>query len=217
MNAATATAVDSNDIASPTVDPTIRIEPKVSFRFKKDKLDVRRPSVELTEVPFPSAIGIAHALNAGGKKAQLIVDAVFDVIRGVMASYVADNLDSTQENMPWDKFSLDAISKMERADRRSVIIDDETWTKFGADYMEVMAPVSGKSKVALETAVQVYMKKMAPVKSNKEVLEKLKGQLALYIEHTKNGEEFQDVLELLVRRTENYLKADEPQILVENI
>lgn len=211
------TATAPEVIANPSVDPSVRIEPKVLFRFKKDKMDNKRPNVELTDVPFPSAVGIAQALNAGGKQAQLIVDSVYDLVRGVMASYVADTTDVTQANFPWDKFSLDAISKMERADRRSVTIDDETWTKFGADYMEVMAGVSGKSKVALETAVQVYLKKMTPVKSNKEVLQKLQDQLALYIENTKNGEEFQDILELLVRRTENYLKADEPQILVENI
>lgn len=203
------------DNQTASFDNTVDMK-EVAFRFKKDKLGNKRDNVEL-KLPVPSVEGLQKIIATGGKELDLLLETVADQVRSVASGIVGERLDISQENFPFNDISWTAIANMERADRRSVVISDETWAAFGQDYIAVMAPVSGKSTTMLETAVQVYMKKMVPVKTNKEALAKLQGQLGLYLEHTKSGEEYAEILELLTRRIENYLKADEPQILAENL
>lgn len=189
------------------------------FRFKKDKLGAKRADVEL-KILVPSLEGIKKILESGDKKQQdLLLEAIYDVTRDVVGGWVGDDPEASQKNYEAnaDKYSWAAIANMERADRRSVSIPEETWLAFAEDYQAVMPAVSGKSKEAIDTAVQVYLKKMTPVKTNKKALQVLETQLGIYMENTKKGEEFVDILDLLTRRVTNYLKADEPQILAENL
>lgn len=206
----------TSQIANPTVNDLLENKEMI-FRFKKDKLDVKRPNVELKQVPVPSVKGLAAILNKGGKGAELLIEAAYDVVRSVVAGIVADDKNVSDANFPWSKVSWDAIANMEKADRRSVTISDETWADFVTEYMAIMPALTNKGKDAIELATQVFVRKLVPVKSNKEALTKLQGQLAIFMENTKKGEDFSDILELLVRRLDNYLKADEPQILAENL
>lgn len=203
-------------IANPTVDPTVEMK-EVAFRFKKDKMGDKRPNVEFKAFPMPSAIGIAKALNAGGKQAQLIVDAVYDVIRSVAADIVGNDLTITEKNFPYTQVTLDAVANMERADRRVSTIPDELWAEFVADYQSVMPSVAGKSAEAVKLATDVYLKKFSIVKTNKEILAKLQAQLGLYMENSKNAPEYTEILDLLLRRAANYLAADDVKILAENL
>lgn len=203
-------------LANPTVNELIQNK-EMTFRFKKDKMDYKRPNVELKNVPLPSVKGVAAILNKGGKGADLLMDAVYDVVRSVAAGIVAEDKDVNETNFPWAKISWDAIANMEKADRRSTTISDETWADFAADYMAIMPGLTNKGKDAIALAVECFTRKLTPVKSNKEVLAKLQAQLAIYMENSKKGDEFSDILELLIRRLDNYMKADEPQILAENL
>ena len=185
------------------------------FRFKKDKNEFQRPTVEVS-APVLSAQGIANILMAGPSKAlDLLLEVVADTHRDAIASYVSDNETANQDNIPWEKFTWDAIATAPREDRRS--IPKETWEAFSTDYMAVMASVTGKSPDALSNAVQIYLKKFAIIKTNKPILSKLKEQLSLYVEHSKKAEEFQDILELLVRRATMYLEADDVQQMISNL
>lgn len=210
-------AADTNQvIANPTVDPTVEMK-EVAFRFKKDKMGDKRPNVEIKNFPMPSAIGIAKALNAGGKQAQLIVDAVYDVIRSVAADIVGNDPKISEATFPWAQVSLEAVANMERADRRVSTIPDELWAEFVADYQSVMPSVAGKSAEAVKLATDVYLKKFSIVKTNKEILAKLQAQLGLYMENSKNAAEYTEILDLLLRRAANYLAADDVKILAENL
>jgi len=80
-----------------------------------------------------------------------------------------------------------------------------------------MPSVSGKTAAQVGNAVEVYTRKLTPVKTNKPVLQALQVQLSLYIEHSPNAAEYEDVLEFLLRRIENYLKADDVEALVANL
>jgi len=189
------------------------------FRFKKDKLGAKRSDVEL-KILVPSLEGIKKILESGDKKQQdLLLEAVYDVCRDVVGGWVGEDQEASQKNYEANaaKYSWEAIANMERADRRSVTIPDEDWVKFADDYKTIMPAVSGKNAEAIDTAIQVYLKKMSPVKTNKKALQVLETQLGIYMENTKKGEELVDILELLTRRITNYLKADEPMILAENL
>lgn len=187
-----------------------------TFHFKKDKLGNKRPSVEL-KLPVPSVEGIISILEKGGKELELLQDAIYDVIRSQAASIVSDDEKVTQSTFPTAQVLWSAIANMPKADRRSSAIDAAVWEAFAKDYIETMPGVTGKSVEAVTNATVVYLKKFAIVKTNKDVISKLKDQLALYMEHSKNVEQFQDILELLVSKADSYLNANDVELLVQNL
>lgn len=194
------------------------------FRFKKDKLGNQRPSVEL-KVHVPSVEGIIQILQAGGKQLELLQEAIFGVVRDAVGSDVGDNESFSQDTYnqavatingaQLHKYCWEAIANAPREDRRS--IPAEVWESFAADYVETMVASAGKTKEQASLAASVYAKKFSQVKSNKEIVAKLKDQLGIYMETSKKAEEFSDVLDLLLRRADTILKADEAVILAENL
>lgn len=178
-----------------------------TFRFKKDKIGNKRANVEL-KLPVPSPEGLAEILTTGGKGLELLQDIVADFVKSQASDFVSDNESISQDTFPFDKIDFQYIANLPKEDRRSAAIPAEQWEAFGKDYMAVMPTLTGKSTEAVGTALEIYVKKMAPVKSNKKVLAKLKEQLSIYSE-TPNAEQFEDVLTLLVRRADAYLAAGE--------
>lgn len=187
-----------------------------TFHFKKDKLGNKRPSVEL-KLPVPSVEGIVAILEKGGKELELLQDAIYDVIRSQAASIVSDDEKVTQATFPAASVLWSFIANMPKADRRSSAIDATVWEAFAKDYIEVMPGVTGKSVEAVTNATVVYLKKFAIVKTNKDVISKLKDQLGLYLEHSKNVEQFQEILDLLISKADSYLSANDVELLVQNL
>lgn len=187
-----------------------------TFHFKKDKLGNKRPSVEL-KLPVPSVEGIVAILEKGGKELELLQDAIYDVIRSQAASIVSDDEKISQATFPSAQVLWSAIANMPKADRRSSAIDATVWEAFAKDYIDTMPGVTGKSVEAVTNATVVYLKKFSIVKTNKDVIGKLKDQLALYMEHSKNVEQFGEILELLVSKADSYLNANDVELLVQNL
>lgn len=196
-------------------DKTVDVK-DFSFHFKKDKLGNKRPSVEL-KLPVPSVEGIVAILEKGGKELELLQDAMYDVIRSQAAAIVSDDEKASQANFDISKTLWAAIANMPKADRRSSSIDTAVWEAFAKDYIEVMPGVTGKSAEAVTNATVVYLKKFSIVKTNKDVLGKLKDQLGLYLEHSKNADQFAEILDLLVSKADSYLSANDVELLVSNL
>ena len=192
------------------------IPKEMNFRFKKDDLGNKRANVKCENVPTPSAQGIIAILEAGGKQLDLLIEVAADTVRSVLSDYVGSDQAFDPEKFDYSKVSWEAIANMPKEDRRSVSIPEETWKAFVEDYIQVMPGVSGKSKEQCELATQVFVKKMLPVKGNKVALGKLKEVLAIYSQQPK-AEEFSDIMELLIRRCDNYLAAEDPAVLAENL
>lgn len=194
------------------------------FRFKKDKLGNQRPRVEL-KVHVPSVEGIIQILQAGGKSLELLQEAIFGVVRDAVGSDVGDNESFSQDTYnsaiatingtQLHKYSWEAIANAPREDRRSIAA--EVWEGFAQDYIETMVASAGKNKEQAALATTVYLKKFSQVKTNKEIVAKLKDQLGIYMESSKKAEEYSDVLDLLLRKADALLKADEAVILAENL
>jgi hypothetical protein len=187
-----------------------------TFHFKKDKLGNKRPSVEL-KLPVPSVEGIVAILEKGGKELELLQDAIYDVIRSQAAAIVSDDEKVTQTTFPSANVLWSFIANMPKADRRSSSIDPAVWEAFAKDYIEVMPAITNKSVEAVTNATVVYLKKFAIVKTNKDVLAKLKDQLSLYLEHSKNAEQFAEILDLLTSKADAYLGANDVEMLVSNL
>jgi hypothetical protein len=186
-----------------------------SFRFKKDKLGNKRANVEL-KIGVPSVEGIVKILETGGKELELLQDAMYDVIRAQAYEKVAENESLNQDNFPFTEITWQTIANMPKEDRRSSTIAPEVWEAFSKDYISVMPGLTGKSVDAVTNATIVYLKKFALVKTDKKILNKLKEQLSLYTE-TPNAEQFGEVLELLVRKCDTYLAADDITQLTSNL
>jgi hypothetical protein len=202
-----------NTQVNPTFDNSVD-QKDFKFRFKKDNLGNQRPTVEVKGF-VPSVEGIVGILEKGGKGLELLQDAMYDVVRGALGSYVADNENASQDSIPWEKFTWESIANAPREDRRS--IPEEQWKGFAEDYLKVMPGVTGKSPEAIANATTVYLKKFTLVKTNKPILAKLKEQLSLYVEHSPKAEEFSDVLEVLLKKADAYLKADDAAAILENL
>lgn len=186
---------------------------KFTFRFKKDKLGNKRAPVELN-LPVPTISGVVEILKAGGKELELLNDALYGVVKSVASEIVTENANISQDSFPIAQVLWSAIANMPKAERAT--IPQEQWDGFAADYLAVMPGLTGKTAEQVGLATQIYLKKFAMVKTNKPILGKLKEQLALYVE-TPNAENFSDVLELLLRRVEAYLTAEEMVIAADNI
>lgn len=187
-----------------------------NFRFKKDKLGNQRPAVVL-KAGVPSVEGIVKILETGGKGLELLQDALYDVVRSALAAWVSDDEKASQETLDLSKFTWEAIANQPREDRRASSITVEQWNAFAADYQAVMPGITGKNADQVANAVVVYLKKFSIIKTNKPVIEALKTQLALYTDNSPNAEEHSEILELLVRKADTYLKADDVETLVANL
>lgn len=200
---------------TPNFDSTIDAK-EFNFRFKKDKTGNQRRAVSLI-AGVPSVEGIVKILETGGKGLELLQDAMYDVIRGSLASWVGDNENASQETLDLAKFTWEAIANQPREDRRANAIPAEQWEAFATDYQAVMPAVANKSAEQVANATVVFLKKFSIVKTNKPVIEALKTQLALYTENSPNAESFADILELLVRKADTYLASDDVEQLVSNL
>lgn len=175
----------------------------------------QRPTVELKNVPVPNENYVVTILEKGGKELKLLLEMMAGTVRNTAATIVSDDEKITAENFPMEKVSWEAIANQERAERAT--ISQETWEAFAKEYLEIMPALTGKTPDQLGNAIQVYLKKFAIVKTNKPVLSKLRDQLTIFVENTKNGEDFADILELLQGKLELYLNSNDVELLVANL
>jgi len=188
---------------------------EMKFRFKKDKMGNQRPTVELKNVPVPNENYVITILEKGGKELKLLLEVMAGTVRSAAAAIVSDDEKISADNFPMEKVSWEAIANQERAERATIAT--ETWEAFAKEYLEIMPALNGKNPEQLGNAIQVYLKKFAIIKTNKKVLEKLKEQLTIFVENTKNGEDFADIIELLQGKLELYLNSNDVELLVANL
>jgi len=175
----------------------------------------QRPTFELKNVPVPTAEGVIAILEKGGKELKLLLEVMQDTVRSAAASIVGDDEKVTQESFPFSKITWEAIANQERAERTK--IDESTWEAFSKEYLEIMPALTNKDAEQLGNAIAVYVKKFSIVKTNKKVLEKLKEQLTIFVDNTKNGEQFADIIELLQGKLELYLNSNDVELLIANL
>lgn len=207
--------MSENQTVNPSFDKFVDMK-DFKFRFRKDKLENQRPAVEL-QAGVPSVEGFVAILEAGGKQLELLQEAACGIIRGALQNYVSDNENAAQDTIDWSKFTWEAIANQAPADRRSSAISEEAWNDFVTEYIQIMPGITGKSPEAVTNACIVYKKKFAQIKTDKVSLAKLKDQLTLFIGHTRNGEQHQEVLDMLIQKCDALLKADDVAQLVANL
>lgn len=211
------------------------------YRFQKDDLGGQRPAVEIKhqvanlngikeilELPTSAPTGTvyqnkeeqdaAEKIFAANKAQQdLLLEAMDGIYRSVIKAWVVADENNTADKFDPAQFSWYAIATMEKEDRRSSAIPKEQWDSFGKDYAQILSTVAGRTPEQIASALQVFTKKFAPVKTNKPVIKFLQTQLALYIEHTKQGEQHSDILDMLVKKADTLLQDKSAESLVGNL
>lgn len=186
------------------------------FRYRKDKFGNQRPTIEF-EGKVPSVPGIIAILEAGGPQLKLLQDAMYEVVAGEYRSFLLDNEEATASSLDPANFTWEVIANRPREDRRASAITAELWEAWAKDFMEIMPGVTNKHPDSIAASTTAFLKKFTVVRTQKPILRALKGQLALYMQHSPNAEEFQDILELLSRKADLYLNADETDQLIDRI
>lgn len=173
------------------------------FHFKSRKLvdeagneigkTKKQPSVEC-ELPVPGNDEIVAILQAGGKEADLISEAVARIIYDGARSQFDDVIEGFGEDqtkevsasmLDFDKLSLTYIANLEPAARGGNALTEEDWTAFFEDYLAVMVRVTGKEEARIKNHINLF-KKPAKAKANKEVLQVLVDQLDVYMTSSAN-------------------------------
>lgn len=91
-------------------------------------------------------------------------------------------------------------------------IPEETWEAFSADYQAVIIH-HGKNENQAKMAANIFLKKFAPVKGNKPLLQALQHNLELWFGNTSQGEQLQEVYKSLATKLNTLLQADEDAIV----
>lgn len=224
-----------NQTVATAVFPTNVMAQKFAYRFNKDELGNQRAKVELNDVPVVSLNGLVEILNkpivppadatdeqkaefAANKAEQdLILEAMYYIYRDVIKEWVTASEANTAATFKPEEFTWRKIATMPKEDRRSSSIPKEQWEGFGKDYAEVMASVAGRTKDQIASALLVFQKKFSVVKTNKPVIKFLQSQLALWLEHTKTGDQYADIAEMLVKKAESLLEDKSTEGLIGNL
>jgi len=197
-------------------DNTVDVkEFKFHFKTQKDKdsgIETKRPTVEL-KLPIPSVEGVIKILEAGGKQLELLLTAVQDVVVAQARNILNENDNMTGNTFPLDQTLWDFIANMPEAEKRGRGIPKEMWEEFAADYIEVMPAVTGKTAEQVALAAKLFLNKFQQVKTNKPVVGKLREQLAIYANNSKQAENYADCIKFLDEKAEALLQADETALL----
>lgn len=188
---------------------------KFHFKTVKDKdsgIETKRPTIEL-KLPIPSIEGIIAILEAGGKQLELLQSAVADIIVAQARSILGDNETITADNFPLDQCLWEFIANMPEAEKRGRGIPKEVWEEFAADYIEVMPAITGKTAEQVALAAKLFLNKFQQVKTNKPVIGKLREQLAIYANNSKQAENFTDCIKFLDDKANDLMEADESALL----
>jgi hypothetical protein len=196
----------------------LAVAKEFNFAFRKHKDDVtgeivKKPSIKLA-LPVPTSDGLVEAL-ADEKVMSFVLDVLADELKAAARVQVDDATKPVTEQSELDltKINLLFLANQPKSERGGPKIPEEQWESFGRDYMAIMPEATGRPVESVQIGLNLFLKKLAPVKNQKDVLRKLQSLLNTYITTTENGEEFTDVLEYLTGRLETLLSAEEVNLL----
>lgn len=193
----------------------------VKFNFRKVvtkddttgiEVESKRPTVEL-DLPLMSIEGMVKEFEAGGKRLDLLIEAVREYQINRARELVNEREDINAANFPYAELKWETIANLPKAERRGGGIPKETWEEFSKDYVAVMPGVTGKSIEQVTNAAKILLNKFQLVKTNKPVLKLLKDQVSLYANSSPNAEQYSDCIQFLVEKADTFINLDDAALL----
>ena len=194
---------------------TVPTPTEFTFRKQKDDsvIEYKRDTL-VVPLPIPTINGVLSIIEEGGKGAELLREAVTEVIKTQARSLISEDEKLNAANFPYDQLSWDFIANMPKASRKGGGIPKEIWEGFVKDYIEVMQEVTDKTLEQVTFAAKLFNAKLQPVKTNKKVLSVLEEQLGVYANAEQaNLEEFAEVIEFLAEKITTFKETSESSIL----
>jgi hypothetical protein len=179
------------------------IAKSVKFNFNSRKITdeqgkeigrTRKQDAVTCDIPVPAADEIVSILQNGGKEADLVYEAVAEIIVSqareqfdeLIESFGSDESKVISASMlDYDKLNLVYIASIPPARRGASAITDEDWKVFFDDYLAVMVAATGKAEERIKNHINLF-KSPAKAKANKEVLAVLVDQLDIYMSSSAN-------------------------------
>jgi len=203
------------------------------FNFKKRTIKdengavigeiAKKPSIEV-EIPVLSASGVVAALGAGGKEAEVILDAVnFMFYQAARQQFddVIENLANPDDevkatDLNFDRLQLSYLANLPPATRGGSSISEDEWAFFYSDYLAVMVAATGKEERRIANQIE-HFKKPNRCKANQAVLEVLVDQLSIYVSKSANIEDTAQAAERLLGKFQGWIDqlavANDPDAL----
>lgn len=199
-----------------------------SFYFRTDKVrddegkvignGRKHPDVKAM-LPIPTYNDLIAFLEAGGKEAELILDAAINEVdraarnqindwretNGLAATFTANDFDLS-------KLSLTAIALTPKGERGGSTISDDDWTAFLDDYAHVMVNAVGYEEKKVKLAVMHFKVQLRRIKNDKAAVQKLLDLLNIWASKTDNLEDYTACYEDLTKRAAKYLKAEDKNV-----
>lgn len=214
-----------NQQAAPIEVKKVATENKdFALHFKKEKIrdadgkvigeGKKLPSVKIP-APVPTQEGILDIVQAGGKELELLLDAVAEVVGTQLRELVNalrekdPNAEIKPEMVDTSKLLWSIIANTPKATRRGLGITEEDWDDFAADYRAIMPKVTGKDNDRIEKHIQIFKRKLQPVRNDKKALGVLAEMLQLWAANTSAMEDNQTVYEYLKERADTLMKEEE--------
>lgn len=198
---------------------TVLRDVKFSFKKADPVTGNKRPPVNL-KIPQVTTDTLQNFLTDPEKAAKNIdylLDVMNDIVKEAARQQVADdeNPVDNQEQLDLSKLDLTYIANLPAAERRGGGIPKETWEAFGVAYNTIMPGVTGKKPEHVGNAATLFLGKYAKCKTDKKVLKVLKEQLEIFFQNASadQQEEFADIYEYLQKKADNYLEANEADLL----
>lgn len=220
---------ESVSVAAITL-PTLPFEHTIEtrrFTFRTNKeLGTKRPPLTL-QYPRITWNGFAHLVSAedteeekarSQRAVEFVMSLIGDYTEGVVRGLIndADNPVNSQEDLSklLNDLVFEKLIFTSDADRRGAKISDEAWKAFAEDYTTVVTKVApNRTANQIKQALELFLKKVMPVKTNKQVLERLQGLLAEWYNASEAQEEHSEIYEFLSERIRRFLNVEDKNYL----
>lgn len=178
----------------------------------------KRPSVEV-KLPTVTDEDVINAIETGGQVKQFLLsiasDQFYNAARSKINDLISDSklVKITADTIKAFNLNLESIAAAyleDAASAKATGIPKEVWEDFVSDYVTVMLrelPANGEEKI--KTAAEHLKRRFQACRSNKPMLAKLQGYLALWFAATSRQEEFAKLYKTLDDRAKTLLEADD--------
>lgn len=197
---------------------------EITFGFRKQtdpetKVETKRESI-VAKIGVPSVEGIIDIIQNGGKGLEALQTAVEDALLNYARSIINDDSSITTANFDAASINWEAYANQPESERRGRGIAKEQWEAFIASYTEQMPAILGKPLENIKKQASILAQKFQPLRAHEkknDILPQFKNALALYVNNVPEAEQFQDVVEFLIKKADQFMEQDNAADLEKNL
>ena len=199
----------------------------IAFNFKKYKdkatnIEIIRESVQLA-IPYPSVEGLINIIEGkhvpegeANKGLDLLLECMETVVNQAARELLHDEevgKTLNAANFPTEKLAWEFLANIPKVQRRGGGIPKETWEAFAADYIAIMPDITGKNIEATTNCAKLLQSKLGTIKTNRDVLEFVITQLAIYADNSPQIEDYQECVGFLLGKADDLLNTKPADLL----